>query len=208
MAKYLLLSTAALFMAFCAAQHSYAQELPSSGTRTFEILVSPMANNPVTFNEVRVRTFRSHDSALRLRADIFYESERADETTRDTWFDISLAPGKEWHVMQSGRFSGFYGAEIPLRYATSRQHREDAQGNSFTNKNNQGGEHFGIGVSAFAGLDAHFLDMLYAGVEVHYMVLYRDYLDGEVNNTTFDNDARDLVFGSTPVGRFRLGIAF
>ena len=207
MAKYILLP-AAIVLFFCTSQQSYAQELPAAGTNTFEVLVSPFANNPVTFNEVRFRRFRSDDTALRLRADLDYRSEREDEDFRDTRFDFSVAPGMEWHFMQNSPISVFYGAEIPIRYVTTREHGEDAQGESFTNKNTRGDEHFGIGVGAFAGIDFHFLDMLYAGMEVRYRIQYRSYLDGEIGNTTFDNDARDFLISSAPVGQFRFGITF
>ncbi|MDI6401943.1 hypothetical protein QLX67_08050 [Balneolaceae bacterium ANBcel3] len=208
MAKNILLSAVALMMILCCVQHAGAQQLPTAGTKTFEITMSPMANVPVTFNEVRFRSFRSHDSALRLRTSLYYESDRFDENTRDTWFQMEIAPGKEWHFLQNERISAYYGAEIPIQYATSRQHREDAAGNTWTNKNNQGGEFFGIGLSAVAGLDVHFLDFLYGGVEVYYMLVFRSGLDGEVNNVTFDNDGRELVFGTAQLGRFRFGIKF
>ena len=74
--------------------------------------------------------------------------------------------------------------------------------------NVNGGEHFGIGINALAGLDIHFLQRLYTGLEVGYGFDVRSSLDEERNGNTIERDGRQVVLGSFFYPRFRLGIRF
>jgi len=192
-----------LMFALISTQDTEAQELPSSGDRTFEITVSPFSGSPVSFTNFRLRQFQSADNALRLRANMSYTSERMDDDNRDSQFSLLLAPGMEWHAFQQDRISIFYGVELPINYLTSREHRED-----YTNKNTNGNEHFGIGLNGLVGMDVHFLQRLYAGFEVSYGFAYRSYLDGEYMDQDFDNDSSEFVLSSSAVSQFRFGFRF
>ncbi len=209
--KKTIISAIVLTFALGCIQYEYAeaQHLPSSGDRTFEVTVSPFTGVPVIFNEVRFRMFRSPDSALRLRTNITYESDRFDDDTRDMEFSLALAPGMEWHAIRRERIAVYYGAEIPISYRTSQQEYVWA-GDDIVDKNTIGNEHFGIGVMGVTGFDIHFLGVLYTGAEVRYGFMYRSFLDQEVRGDVFRNDGSDFVFGpqAGALGRFRLGFTF
>ena len=188
---------------FFTVQTADAQSLPESGDKTFEITTSPFSASPISFNELRLRTFQSEDRALRLRGLIEYARDRFNEDNYDTEFFISLAPGMEWHSAQHERISLYYGAELPISYRTTREHRDNV-----TNKNVSGGEFFGLGLNAIAGVDLHFLNSFYAGVEVRYGIQYRSGLDAEVSGETLQNDSSDFTFTNSAIPRFRLGVKF
>ena len=105
--KKVLITVISLLLAFCFNEQADAQNLPGGGDRTFEITTSPFSENPVSFNEVRLRMFQSQDRALRIRGSINYLSERTSEEDRDSELRIALAPGMEWHVLQHERVSVF-----------------------------------------------------------------------------------------------------
>lgn len=184
-------------------QNADAQNLPSSGDKTIELMIAPFSSSPISFNEFRFRMFRSQDMALRARGDIYYTSDRMDEDNKDTEFYIALAPGIEWHVLQDERYSVYYGAELELALRTSRQHRGDE-----TNKNMNGDDYFGFALNALAGIDFHFLERLYTGIELGYGLSFRSYRDAEVNGNVIENDASDFYLGRFASSRFRLGFRF
>lgn len=184
-------------------QNVEAQMLPASEDRTFEITMSPFAANPVSFTEFKMRMFQSEDMALRVRADLNYSSNRVDEDERSSQFYIMVAPGVEYHTLQSERLSVYYGGELGLQFRTSRVHMDDV-----TNKNVNNNDLFGIGVNAFAGLDIYFLERLYTGVEVGYGLTFISYLDAEINDNVMDDDRRDITLNRNLNPRFRFGIKF
>ncbi|MEX0686727.1 MAG: hypothetical protein WD267_03500 [Balneolales bacterium] len=181
-----------------------AQNLPSEGDRTFEIMISPFSSSPISFNQFRLRQFRGSDSAYRLRGDIDYESNRLGENRKDSEFYIQLAPGIEWHAFQYDRLSMYYGGELDLSFNTSRnQINEDR-----TDKNINSTGFFGLGINGIIGLDIHFLQRLYTGLEVGYGLQMYNYLDGEVDGNTIENNMRDIYLGRFSSSRFRLGVRF
>ncbi len=181
-----------------------AQQLPAAGDRTFEIGITPLGNNPVNFDQFRLRSFQNSDTAYRLRVDIYYESERTGEHRRDSRFDIELAPGIEWHALQQDPLSVYYGAEVGLRYRTSRQQVSEDITNINTNPNG----FFGVDVNALVGFDLHFLQYLYTGAEVGYGIRFTNYLDQEVNDQDVEVDARDFYLRRIAYPRIRLGMKF
>ncbi len=195
-----------LMLAICiaGAQFSYAQELPDAGDRTFEVTVAPFDGSPVSFGEFRLRSFQSTDSAFRLRADVDYESRRTGENQRRSRLMLEVAPGIEWHAFQYDRLSVYYGAELGLRYRTSR----DQISADITNRNNNPAGFFGVDLNALAGLDLHFLQRLYTGVEVGYGIRFTNYLDQEINDQDVEVNRRDLDIGTFAQPRFRLGFRF
>jgi hypothetical protein len=201
--KKILIAVIPLLLMLFTVQTADAQSLPEPGDRTFEITTAPFSNNPVSFNELRLRSFQSEDRALRIRGILEYARNRFNDENYDSEFFISLAPGLEWHLAQHERISLFYGAELPISYFTTREHRGDV-----TNKNVSGGESFGIGLNALAGVDLHFLNSFYTGVEVRYGIRYRSGLDAEVNGETVDNDSSVFIFTNSALPRFRLGVKF
>ena len=185
-------------------QHSHSQELPTADDRTFEITIAPFEGSPVSFNQFRLRSFQSTDTAWRLRADIDYESRRTGENQRRSRLDLEVAPGIEWHAFQLDRISAYYGAELGLRYRTSR----DEISAEIVNRNNNPAGFFGVDLNALAGLDLHFLQRLYTGVEVGYGIRFTNYLDQQVNDQDVEVDRRDLDIRTMAQPRFRLGFRF
>lgn len=180
-----------------------AQQIAESGDRTFEVGVTPFSSSPVSFNQLRLRSFQSDDTAYRIRGFVNYQSERQNEDRRDSRVDINAAPGMEWHFFNYENISLYYGAELPLSFRTSRSFRGDE---TWRNTNPNG--FFGIGVSALAGMDLHFLQRLYTGVEVNYGLNFRTYFDQEVGDQTQDVDANQLTLGPNAYPNFRFGIRF
>lgn len=184
--------------------HLSAQNLPSDNDKTFEVMVSPFSSSPIAFDQLRFRAFQSSDMAYRLRGNLGYDSSRAGENQRSSQFQIEVAPGVEWHAFQYNRISMYYGGELRLMYATTRnQVNEDR-----TDRNTNSSGFFGIGVNALVGLDVHFLQRLYTGMEVGYGLQMVNFLDAEVAGETVSNDRRDISLGTFYYPRLRLGVRF
>ncbi|MEX1122264.1 MAG: hypothetical protein WED82_09035 [Balneolales bacterium] len=177
-----------------------AQNLPSENDKTFEVMVSPFSSSPISFEQFRFRTFQSSDKAYRLRGDINYDSSRQSENQSDSEFEFTIAPGIEWHAFRYDRISLYYGGELMLNYETNRtqvsEDRTDKEGS------------FGVGLNAIAGLDVHFLQRLYTGMEVGYGLQMRSFLDSEIAGNTVENDRREISLGTFYLPRFRFGVTF
>lgn len=198
-----LLAATAMAFILLNSNEASAQQVAESGDRTFEVGVTPFSSSPVSFNQLRLRMFQADDTAYRVRGFVNYQSERAHENRRDSRTDINLAPGIEWHFFNYENISLYYGAELPLSYRTSRSFREDE-----TWKNTNPIGFFGVGVSALAGMDLHFLQRLYTGLEVNYGLNFRSYFDQEAGDQTQEIDANELTLGPNAYPNFRLGIRF
>lgn len=180
-----------------------AQDVAGSGDRTFEIGVTPFSGNPISFNQFRLRTFPDDNTAYRVRGAITYQSDREDEDFRTSSFQLNVAPGIEQHFFSYNRISLYYGAELPISYRTTRREREDE-----TDKNYDGEGFFGIGLNAITGMDMHFLQRLYTGIEVGYGLNYRSFLDAEIGGEDIDIDRSTFTLGTFAFPNFRLGIRF
>ncbi|MEX0681549.1 MAG: hypothetical protein WD097_09220 [Balneolales bacterium] len=192
-----------LVFALCTVKSADAQMLPSNGDRTFEITVSPFSSSPVSFSHLRIRTFNSQNTAMRMRAGLNYLNESQNEDNSNSRLSILLAPGMEWHPIQEGRLSIYYGVEVPISYVTTRENVDGVK-----NVNNDGGEHFGLGLNSLLGFDIHFLERLYTGVEISYGLRYRSFLDAELNGNEIENNGSDISFSNSAISQFRLGFTF
>lgn len=181
-----------------------AQNLPSEGDKTFEVMISPFSSSPISFEQFRFRSFQGSDMTYRLRGNLRYDSDRSGEFSRESEFYLELAPGVEWHAFQYNRLSMYYGGELDLTYNTSRQQISEDR----TDKNPNLTDYFGVGVNAIVGLDVHFLQRLYTGMEVGYGLQMRNYLDAEINGNTVENEGREISLGSFFYPRLRLGVTF
>jgi hypothetical protein len=152
-----------------------AQQLPDPGDWTFEIGIIPLGDQPIEFSHVRLRTFRSTDTAYRLGANFRLMSESLPNDERETNIEFMVAPGIERHFYQDDRISAYYGAEIGIRYASSN-------------------EELNAAFNALAGVDVHFLDRLYSGIEIGY-------------GLNFNNDG-DIYMGTLTFPAYRLGFRF
>lgn len=192
-----------VLLLLCNLNTASAQDVAGSGDRTFEIGVTPFSDNPVSFNQFRLRTFPDDNTAYRTRGAITYQSDREDEDRRTSNFQLNLAPGIEWHFFSHDRISVYYGAELPISYRTTRRERDDE-----TDRNYDGNGFFGLGLNAITGMDMHFLQRLYTGIEVGYGLNYRSYLDAEIGGEDVDIDRATFTLGTFAFPNFRFGIRF
>ncbi len=242
----LLLSTAAMFTTAMAQEEASSEETSSSafkqsaGDKSLEFQFnSPfVAGAPFTVNGIRFRSFSSETFAIRVNAELGSHSTTAiavqnvsttttidnrEFKTKNSNFQLMLAPGFETHFDGTDKLSPYVGAELPINFVSTSTKTEkwDATEEDLYTETAKGGNVLGqtgglsVGINAVAGFDFYFTKQLYIGAEMSYGFAIKS------NATTkFESDQKgskdiddvkqgsNFNLGTAAQAAFRLGFLF
>lgn len=195
MKKSILLLAVATIFAFTAEAQTNKQV---AGSKSMEIQFAPLGNNPFSINGIKYRSFKSETSAIRLTANINYnsssdpilngnvlplgtdfggsDSSEVEMFNKSRAFGLTLRPGMEWHLVGTDKLSPYYGAEAIIGYSTTTQlddyynvHTNDA-GDLVESVQQKSLKNstMTLGLSGVAGLDYYFAQNIFLGAELSY----------------------------------------
>ena len=192
-----------------AASGGYKQE---AGNKTIEVKFNPGSifatggDQFTLFDGLKLRSFSSETSALRLGVDLTLNSETEITTqesdtqkelkTKTSDFSLMLKPGMEKHFAGTDRLSPYVGAQALIGLSSESTNVEsggasDADIETLKTKNGDATKKTGLtfGLGAFAGVDYYFAKKLYIGAEVGYGFKYTGNAKTVVENSALDGDA-------------------
>jgi hypothetical protein len=195
MKKTLLLCMSAALLGTVNAQEVYKQE---AGNKNLEVQFAPLGGTPIGMGGIRLRSFSSETSALRLsifvggssKSTITQQAIDTSTTTpkvpgqlelKDTESStvISIRPGFEKHMTGTDRLSPYMGAEIDFGMKFSKE-KNDAEllnvagteNEKFTKVTKGKDGYMRFGLNLVAGTDWYFTKKAYLGVELGFGFAY------------------------------------
>lgn len=231
---FLLLAMSAVGLCSAVAQDeatiSSSDFKPAGGDKTLEVQFAPLGGNPISIGGIRLRSFSSSTSALRLNVFLGYntsseitQQEDGDADLKElrektSSFTLDIRPGIESHFGGTDKLSPFVGAELVIGYKTTTfaDDYQDADDNVQTDKTvnpNSMDGYFRLGLNGLAGVDFYFARNLYLGTEIGFGLQWTK--DGTQKDKPAEGDAADDVkrgsmFDLGPVftSQLRLGWVF
>ncbi len=195
--KKILTTTAIALAAFTT---SFAQDTdlkPEKGANNLELNFVPLNGKPIQLTYLRYRKFLSPTTAFRLGIGLSFSSNKADSvfasglsantningTYKKTQMGWNIKPGFEHHYAGTNRLSPYSGLELDIAGASTKEQTPlglDATDAVIirTDKNQNKGGFFRIGVNLLAGFDCYVTKHLYLGTELGFgfqMVKYSDF---------------------------------
>lgn len=224
------MKTTLLSIAFIASSlMASAQMKPAAGTKTLEVNFTPLGGSPISISNIRLRSFSSETSALRLGIGLNYSSDKTNTgTTSDgkttlfttnTVTNINLRPGIEKHMAMSDRVSPYMGAELDLAFQSTSDKTENetpAGSNTVETTTVTGANGYTrFGLNALAGVDVHLVKGLYMGAELGFGLQYVANSDSKTSSTVAGFTAPEptkrgssINFGPNVNAAIRLGWMF
>jgi hypothetical protein len=227
MKKLFLMAAAALLIGSAAtAQDVYKQQ---GGEQNIEFLFAPLGGSPIGINGIKYRQFTSATTAFRATVFVgfnsdkdimmgFQDGEDIELESVMSEFNISLAPGLEWHFAGTDKLSPYYGAEALIAFSRMTDRSEGQPGLEFgedqvvetTTKDGS----LTFGVNGICGVDYYFADNIYIGGELGFGLQFTSEFD-----TVTESDAEGAEDVETPngnsfgigpnvVGQIRAGFLF
>lgn len=221
MKKLFLFVAAGVFVAAAAQAQDVKKQ--QGGEQNLELLFAPLGGSPIsTEGGIKYRQFTSATSAWRATVHLGFSSDTdvmvqgEDELKSvNSAFDISIAPGMEWHMAGTDNLSPYFGAELRVAFGTSSVKDEYVSVDDDIEDQTTKDGYFGVGAGVFAGFDWYFTNRVYLGTELGFGVMFNSEMD---TKTTFsDGDIKEpepvpngSSFGVGPhaVGKIRLGFLF
>lgn len=208
------MKTTLLSIAFIASSlMASAQMKPAAGTKTLEVNFTPLGGSPISINNIRLRSFSSETSALRLGIGITYMNDKtangaktADGKTTlfntSTVMNINLRPGIEKHMAISDRVSPYMGAELDLAFqsTTDKAESDPAANNKVETATTTGTNGYTrFGLNALAGVDVHLVKGLYIGSELGFGLQYVGNSDVKQSSTVSGFTAPEPTKGGSSI---------
>lgn len=206
------------------ASSSSSDYKPAAGEKSLEVQFAPLGGNPISIGGIRLRSFSSSTSAMRLNVFIGYntssditQQEDSDNDILETKdvsssFTIALAPGIESHFPGTDRISPYVGAELPLSYTSSSEKVEQQVADEVQYTKTIDGS-FSVGLNGLAGVDFYFTPKMYLGTELGFGLQYTKTLPTKTKLS--EGDAPDPVKNGSSFtvapnvqGQIRLGFLF
>src|SRR6056297_2396669 len=166
MKKFFLMAAAALLIGSTAnAQDVFKQQ---GGEQNIEFLFAPLGGSPIGINGIKYRKFTSASTAIRATVFLGFNSEKdimfgfadGDQIELESVmseFDISIAPGMEWHFAGTDKLSPYYGGEALIAFSRTTDRTESQPGLEFgeedvVEETTKDGS-LTFGVNGFCGVD-------------------------------------------------------
>lgn len=206
-----------------------AQYKPAAGERTLEVNFAPLGGSPITIGGIKLRSFRSETSALRLGVFLGYGStttvtqdenstlQQVELKDQEGSFDISIQPGIEKHFAGTERLSPYIGGVLNIGYGMTNKVEEEQVADQKVGTTTTKGGSLNLGLNAVAGFDYYVANKLYLGTEIGFGVAISNDLTKKVSyeNITGATDTDSKVdtqsqfnIGPNVVGQLRLGWVF
>lgn len=175
------------------------------GNNSFELLISPFADSPIKFNEVKYRHFNSSNSAFRLTANVAHSAsnvvsqaeidslDQKELRSKSSVFTINLEPGYEHHFAGTERLSPYIGGALGLGLRRTSEYNDvQVDNNVYYVKHTNGQQldgvgsdqmgYFSWGLNAFAGFDFYVTKNLILGTEFGLGFTQFNYLKAKVKS--------------------------
>ena len=174
---------------------SYGQKF-ESGDKNVEVQFAPLGGAPISISGIRLRSFTSETSALRLNVNLSLANEKSPNGTttdgsviydKESTFNINIRPGIEKHLAGTDRLSPYFGGELDIAFQSHSEKNEyENPGEvdkveTLTTTGQNGFLRFGV--NAVAGFDWYFADKLYMGAEIGFGIGFKSMSDVKVDNT-------------------------
>ena len=192
------------------------------GNLTIEMELSPLGSAPLKISSIRMRSFISDKTAIRMSTFIGGKSSPSTSVQGDielknktSNLDFSLRPGFEKHFDGTDKLSPYIGSELFFGIGTTNQSSQSAWGTGqiMTTKNT--GRTGSIGLNVVSGTDFYFADKIYLGIEMGFgfirdsrgvnSVKYDNPSDATLENTKTKGNSTNLNWGPNYQGTIRLG---
>jgi hypothetical protein len=211
-----------LFILICSSSLFVAAQKQDKGNLTIEMELSPLGSEPLKISSLRMRSFISDKSAIRMSAFIGGKSTPSTSVqgeielnSKTSNFDFSLRPGFEKHFAGTDKLSPYIGSELFFGIGTTNQSSQSVWGTDqiMTTKNT--GRTGSIGLNIVSGTDFYFADKIYVGIEMGFgfirdsrginSVKYTNPSDATMVNTKTKGNSTNLNWGPNYQGTIRLG---
>lgn len=213
MIKRFLLLAATLWLgtAFCAFAQEDTEEpeylKPDYGMLTAEYQFSPLSQNPLSIENLRLRYFIDYNFALRAGVILDYQNDSPTDSISLNGFRTGIRAGLEFHFPGTKRLSPYWGFE--LQFLSQGYNAEETDDGDVTEVRGQQidvegdlGErgYFSFGGTALLGFDLYLAKNFYLGAELGLSANSRSFKDVEI----ITNGTSNVV--QTGGSEFRLGI--
>lgn len=229
MKKVLIIAAAALFAGSAANAQSVMKQ--TGGERNFEVMFAPLGGSPISIGGIKYRQFTSATTAIRATVFLGYnttseidaaqsivvDGETINGMTSTSEFNITVSPGIESHFVGTDRLSPYVGAEANLEFGNTAVKREapNTESTEFEDFSKTTTGYFGVGATAFAGVDFYFADNIYLGTEIGFGAMFTTEFDEKTSFEDPDSEETSTgpqgsTFGIGPsfVAQIRLGWLF
>lgn len=209
----LLMSVATIVVSNAQEENDGSGFKPIGSDKTLEVQFAPLGGSPINIGGIKIRSFRSATSALRLNVFLGYSSE-SDITQQEdgdfeelkdvsSEFNIVLRPGVETHFSGTDRLSPYFGSEVVIGLQLTGDKSEYQDGNDIEYTKEKNGT-FTFGINGLAGVDLYVAKRLYLGAELGFGLAF----DKELATRTKYSDEDAEPDSNDPIkngGSFNLG---